>query len=159
MKRTFRVSCCARTRCFILIWVLEWTLQAGTRLNIVFKWEKRAISKSSKQSWASSWASDKVLMRSLAGFSLDGFGRFVHIGVYSTFSRPFGATVWISLLAWNANVKMYLLPTDRKEEKLFYEKEIKQASVAIHYLNGGVSWQFCLEITFWFCKMCSTVFQ
>lgn len=51
--------------------------------------------------------------------SLDGSDSFAHTRVQSTFSSPFGATVWVSLLAWNANVKMYLLPTDRKQEKLF----------------------------------------
>lgn len=51
--------------------------------------------------------------------SLDGSDSFVHTRVQSTFSSSFGATVWVSLLAWNANVKMNLLPTDRKQEKLF----------------------------------------
>lgn len=44
-----------------------WMLQAGMQLSSVFKWERRAISKSSKRSLGSSWTSDKLLMHSLSG--------------------------------------------------------------------------------------------
>lgn len=119
MPRTFCVSCCGygeRAECGALFW--SECLNGCCRLG----WGWAAFSNGREKQLPNPLSKVGVPSEFLAScqwLSLDGFDSFVHTRVHSTFSSPFGATVWVSLLAWNANVKMYLSPTDKKQEKIF----------------------------------------
>lgn len=126
---TFSVSCCALWQ-----WAEQgadlsgWTLQAGMWLNNVFKWGRRAISKFSRQSWGSSWASDNLLMPSLSAWVW-----MSSIGLFITEFTPHFPVLLEQLSGFVFLLEMQMLRciccqlTERKKNYFRRKKSNKQA--------------------------------